>query len=849
MLRDGLQVWGSPDVLSWEAWLERQLDAAREQGLPIPRRLTPTEDWLMWQEAVHEACRGLDVLMPDGLIDPVRRAAELLDDYGLRLAGANNAEVSMFQRALRHYRQRCEELNVMARVSWRDLLPYLRPTAPLMLAGFAGIGPQRWRWLSDHGARLAPQLSGSGSAETIACSTPEEEAERAARWCASQLGREQVRLLVVVPRLAEQRHVWERAFSQQLNAALIFEGRDSSADSGFALEGGRPLASYRLVASALGVLALGAGAARFEQLSELLRSAYLGAFDRDACLQLDRALRDRGVRVATLSALRSLLPWVSAEVGERAATMLTQLLQALTSPDSSDATPVRWAQRWADQLEQCGWPGERTLSGDEQQVRQRFDELLGDFAAVTVPIRRLSAVEAYERLRLMAERVAFEPATDDVPVTLSARLEDPIVGYDGVWIAGLSADVWPPPARPDPLLPLPLQLGAGIDEASAEGQGARALQLQQRWQQTSPLCIFSWSHADEGTPGDGSPLLPPGSAPTDSSGAMLSLERWLSAQAPSLQIWADRTQPLQPPEGVLKGGTHLLELQSQCPFRAFAELRLHALPLESPQPGVSPRLRGMILHRALELFWRQMETQAALAAAAPSLRQQRARDSVTQAIGEALAREPGRFSESLMQREQARTVMLMEHLMKWELDRPVFRIDRVEVAQRHGFTGAALDLRLDRVDELEDGRLLVIDYKSGAAAPFDALALRPPQPQLPAYALAAGEDTAAVVTLYLGREGVKSRGLADRSGRIARLPAPKPDEPCWNERLQRWRQQLQSLVDEFLRGDAAIRPQPDACKFCHLHLLCRIDAAALAALDTDPDAVQGEDPEEEEVDE
>jgi ATP-dependent helicase/nuclease subunit B len=151
---------------------------------------------------------------------------------------------------------------------------------------------------------------------------------------------------------------------------------------------------------------------------------------------------------------------------------------------SSLATPAVWAQAFAQLLSRCGWPGE-DLGSDEQQVRMRFDELLGTSRRSRRPAARLRAGEASQLLHDMAQRVAFEPASDDVPVTVTASLDDPIVRYDGIWVAGLSADVWPPAAQPDALLPLLLQRDAGLPEASASGQLQLALQRMRQWQQRS----------------------------------------------------------------------------------------------------------------------------------------------------------------------------------------------------------------------------------------------------------------------------------------------------------------------------------------------------------------------------
>jgi ATP-dependent helicase/DNAse subunit B len=206
---------------------------------------------------------------------------------------------------------------------------------------------------------------------------------------------------------------------------------------------------------------------------------------------------------------------------------------------------------------------------------------------------------------------------------------------------------------------------------------------------------------------------------------------------------------------------------------------------------------------------------------------------VDSAFRKVLAREAGKPGPELLRRERARTEKLIAHLIDWELKRADFAIDTLESARLHPFAGGALLLRVDRIDRMKDGGLLIIDYKSGQAKKFDALAQRLPQPQLPAYAIAVGARCSALATVYLGREGVTVRGIADRADRMNRLPAPKKGEPGWEELMQRWRQQLQALVDQFLRGEAAVQPLPDACDYCHLSLLCRIDSNAVESDEED----------------
>jgi ATP-dependent helicase/nuclease subunit B len=843
-LRLGRGVWDSPDVLPWSAWLERGLDEARARGVPVPRRLSGTESWWLWREAVRAACSDLPVLWPDALIDSVRRAALLLEDYGLELRDASAPESAVLLRARAHFARRCHGLQALWSGSWSACEPYLQPSTPTQLAGFGELGPARRKWLQRIGVVIetAGAAVPAGTLQVLDFDSPELEAEAAAQWCAAQLQRDPAaRVLLVVPTLSEQRHHWLRALEQRLDYVATLDPSDPSSAShasAVAVEGGQPLREYSLIACALQLLALSAGEADFDSLSAVLRSPFLGPQAGRERLRLDLWLREHNIEVAEPQRLLSLLEPVARELDAAAAAALASLLQGLGAganilPPADPASPAQWGQHFARVLARCGWPGPG-LSSAEQQVRVRFDELLGEFAAVSVAQQPLPQAQALQLLRQLATRTAFEPASDDVPVTLTASLENPIVRYDGIWVAGLTADAWPQSARPDPLIPWAVQQAAGMPMASPEGPLRQAEQALRHWQGASAALALSWSRSDGDAPRDPSPLLlearGQNTAPAGASeGLPWQLEAWLAASAPPLQPWHDPYGPAWPAAEPLRGGTRLLELQALCPFRGFAELRLQARPLPEPTPGIDARLRGQMLHRALELFWRATGDSLTLHARAAEDTLALVSSCVEAALVHAQRRSPGLLEPGLLRREAERAVRLLRQLLAWELTREPFETVALEWPQAYAIAGASLQLRLDRVDKLADGSLIVIDYKSGAAEPFDALAERPTVPQLPAYAMVAGQRTAAVLALYLGRHGLKLRGIADSRGRLPGLRALPGAAADWPALLRRWQWQLGLLVEEFVRGQASVTPQPGACEICHLQAFCRIDSGSLPA--------------------
>ncbi|MGH8148546.1 MAG: PD-(D/E)XK nuclease family protein, partial [Steroidobacteraceae bacterium] len=182
--------------------------------------------------------------------------------------------------------------------------------------------------------------------------------------------------------------------------------------------------------------------------------------------------------------------------------------------------------------------------------------------------------------------------------------------------------------------------------------------------------------------------------------------------------------------------------------------------------------------------------------------------------------------EATRRRELRRAARVLGDLAALEGQRAPFRVRALEEPRRLTLGGAALDVRIDRIDELDDGTLAVLDYKTGKPAALDWLADRLSEPQLLIYLLAAGGAVSTLAQVELAAGGPDYRGLADRADRLAGVAALSGDaqaaEDAWREQTGRWRSQLEQLVRDFLSGAAAVDPAPLACRSCHLHTFCRV---------------------------
>ena len=196
-------------------------------------------------------------------------------------------------------------------------------------------------------------------------------------------------------------------------------------------------------------------------------------------------------------------------------------------------------------------------------------------------------------------------------------------------MCGTDANHWPGAASPNAWLPRPWQKSVGVPGSSALQCSVDAAKLLDAWLARGSKVLFSYSverdeqevqvaSAIEPFPElsdlldsddvDGSlseSVIEMQAACSDWQGALLPVmdSRELIRAASQLQGVADRIGPALDDGQKVKGGARFFQDQAQCPFRAFVNHRLRIRPLEEGAPGLDARLKGNVLHRALQLLW------------------------------------------------------------------------------------------------------------------------------------------------------------------------------------------------------------------------------------------------------
>lgn len=843
-LLKGLRVWPSVDVLPLEGWLTREIErAAAAEPHPaqrLPRLLSGAEEWLLWRECTAEAAEQFDLVNGAALAESLHRtdrlAAQLQLDLG-KMRAPPGTEMALFLQVHRAVEARARAVGAASVSVMCSRVAPLGDARPVLLAGFLNSlspSPQ---------LRALAQARRASGCETLWAPRPQppaprpawvmpadelEELDRIAQWCRDRLVEQpRARVLVVLPGSSGRRERLAALIEQALDPQRAF---DAGAQRGglIAVEGGGSLTERPAVAHALASLGLLCGEVLdIEQLTQWLLAPFWSEPTLEGRARLQLWLSDRAGLALELKELRAALAAAPEPLAATARACAARIEQARSVLAPAADTPREWSERFRDALRLLGWPGARAPSSGEQQTLLRWHALLDEFGQLSSVLGAHGRRVALTRLREFAAHTAYRPADEDAVVTVTAALADPVVSYEGVWVAGLHAEAFPQPPAPDPFLPLGAQRAAGAVAASAEGRLAEAHALLAAWRATAGELVLSAPRRSEDLELLPSPLLWGGFDAAATAAPAVREPLWLGQRAHRaglLEPWTDAGVAWDTREP-LPGGTRSLELQNQCPFRAYAELRLGCAELPVSEPGVTAEFRGRFLHAALQRLWSGLRDSGSLAAIAPEALQERIGRGVAQAL-EALLAGPGtRPSEAALLRERRRAERLIGQLLDLERQRPAFSVRAAELAVELDLGGIRLRGRVDRVDSLEGGGLAVLDYKSGRPVSADWYGARPSHPQLLAYLAALGDEVTALATVNVTAREVRFQGIAAQAGLlpgVAAVQAADGAEPAWTARVREWRGLVQRLARDFAAGAAGVDPKPRACEHCAVSGVCRI---------------------------
>ncbi len=851
----GAKTWQAPDILSWGAWAASLWRTAVVSGVEIRVLLNALQERELWRRIIDSG--PAETLRPAASQAKLcEGAANLLGTYDLTgrftrqsyPLHALTADADRFAGWYGQFEERCRnEALLPASHLDIELAEHLRhgrvrPAAEYMLYGFDTPTPSRAlvvAALQLAGAtvrELSSVVPQGSTPRLMRCASGNAEMRQCARWVRRQLESDSsASIAVVVADLPAIRGELEREL-RRVVAPQLSDVTTGEQVPVYEFSSGRSLGSLPMVQAALNLLRWCAGPLSLQDAGALLRSPHL----RLAASPLRGAELDMHT-VRGLTALRGevLIRDVIAALQKDDFETIETLrnLQSSRRLKSERDGYAAFADAAREVLRTAGWPGANPLNSEEHQALDRWEETLDRVATLDLLGSRTTFEGFIAALSSAARDTLFAPENTGAPVQVMTVTEATGSTADALWFLHADENTWPGKQALHPLLPWTLQRELGIPGADTRTDEDAARRSLRSLVNSTGKAVFSYSSTTADGAQRPSPLVVEiaEEAPED--------DYRIGDETPMIVEQHEDAEPLPAlPAAVISGGAGVLLAQAQCGFRAFAEKRLFAAPVDPRDSGYTALERGNQVHEVLQAFWNEVRTQGNLKniSEKPADGKLSERDLLLgELINKLFLVEPqAAWDAAYIEVQRKRLFKLLTCWLDFEQTRPPFRVEHIELEVKDAVLGPLhLRLRVDRIDHVEidgnDGTIL-IDYKTGPAAAREWQGERPDAPQLPVYAVAGGlgqVNGLAFGAVKVGKDGMKLEGTASDPRLLSNRHRGR-DEP-FEKQLEDWQINLLKLAEAFASGDAAVDPKeyPKTCDRCSQRMLCRVDAATLLELD------------------
>lgn len=801
----GVSAWRSPAIVSWQDWLQDLLVTA-ELSRTLPTRLNAHQSRVLWERCLRREVSS-PLLNIAALVRQARDAWTRLYDFCVPLdqvdRAAQGRDQRIFASAANNYQ------SILTRENWIDdaglagLAEQLVVSgdatlaANITLAGFDSVTPAAARLLAaarDAGTTTVEigVTTSEYDGRLVAYENSDAEMRAAGAWAREELINNSGQVVAIVAsHLDKDADRCARLVRECLAPGWQTGGRNYKAAVNVSY--GKRLGSYPAIATALLALRWLRDDIDSRDVSFLLRSAALGQGQLGGRSRLELELR--GQPRMNWSPQMILNAFGTRGEHQDGPDFLSRIkiLNELREGLPARESPSAWATLIDETLKKINWPGEAVLDSVEFQLINRWRELLNDFARLQLVVPSMTLGEALGRLQTLAAETVFQPESDGALVHLLGPLEAAGLQFDRLWVSGLSAANWPPAGRPSPLISRQLQRDYLMPDADPGDTLAYAGRVLRRLADSTEELVCSFPVAEGDSEQSASGLITSFVATADETGSEPGwYAKQLVSSASPLPITTDPVPPVTIEERV-SGGAATIQRQMTEPFSAFAYGRLGVRPVPAISSGLPANIRGSLIHDALFRLYGDLPTRSAIADLGSSDIDERLQGLLKKVFAR-LESSADPVLRQLLSLEKQRVAVLLRQVIALDTSREKFVIQQLEAPIELAIDQVRLRLRIDRIDRLENGEVVIIDYKTGRRRQALNSSREPDDMQLVAYAY--GLDDAVAGLAFVN---VDSRQV-DLSG-AGRFFTPDLD---WDSDLARWKNEISDAVLELQKGDVRL---------------------------------------------
>jgi len=817
----GATAWRSPSVFAWQDWLLTTVNSALEPE-SLPTRINAHQSQWLWERCWRQEVGDSEPNVTN-LVKLSRNSWQRMADWQVSIKEVARSSQSVDQRAFAAVAGRYAAL--LRREKMVDdaglaalVLELIRDDRVHFDARhtFAGFDRQRPLAAAMHKALAGAGVEVSFAPLKDACverslqafENTDAEFRSAGAWARRLLERDPAaHIAIVATGLEADADGIARCVREGVVPGWQY-GHRSLTDA-VNVSYGRRLSEYPAISIALILLRWLISDLGAKDVSLLLRSPLLATADVAGRGRLELKLRQLPDRAWSPSMIIAELSARDDEQsgGDWLSRLAVFKVRRRALPKR--ASPAEWAVFIDATLTEFGWPGAGVLGSAEFQLINRWRELLNEFARLALVAPTLAPGVALARVQTMAGDTVFQAQSGNAVVQLMGPLEASGAQFDAVWVAGLTANNWPPRGTPCVLLSRRLQEKYGMPDGTPEDTLRYAEQVLSRLLESAETVVCSFAVIDDDAEQTASGLLASLDVAKQRAGIDPGWHAATLTHAAMKRIAGERVPAVAADEKI-SGGAAAVQRQLTDPLSAFVQSRMSARIIQAQAVGIPALMRGNLIHDALQQLYSELPSSG-------TIRRWQDDDTATRidaALTSAFARHQKNTDavlQQLLALERRRIAGLLREFVTVDGARDPFIIASVEGRYEFVAGNIRLPLRFDRLDRFDDGSIAILDYKTGARKQLVNKAGESGQIQLFVYA-SATEDTVSALALV----NIDSREICfDGAGR------GYTDSDEWPVLLQRLKGQIAVACEQMSAGDVRINIEQGLQAARPLNLLTR----------------------------
>jgi len=419
------------------------------------------------------------------------------------------------------------------------------------------------------------------------------------------------------------------------------------------------------------------------------------------------------------------------------------------------------------------------------------------------------------------EKVMANPNKPDAKIILSGFLEEQFHHYDAVWVANLNDAFWPEKKAFNPFLPATIIEDYCIYDEYYFSQFTE-YRINQVKNITSNLNLSYARFYDD------APLMPSLNI-IDSDQPIQDIKKEHD-ELINYQDFIEDSEPIAMAKGIIhiKNGIKTLENHARCPAWSFYANRLGAEPpFNDSFDEISQVDFGRLIHKTLELFWKKHIRLSNLKKLNTSELKEHLEKIIDPLLTKLLNERTLLSSNQLTSCKNS----LMKRSLKWlelEKNRESFEVILQETSYKVTIKNIVFDVRIDRVDRLNNDNKILIDYKSGTIPSRNELfSEKLTYLQLPIYASYTEiENIKGVMFAHLSTDKSSFYGVVDDIIKITPnfkgIIVPQKIS-SWSELIIKWKYLLENISLSYKMGDCQVTFNKESdLNFCPVVSILRL---------------------------